>query len=502
MENTIKKEQDKVEEKVNKKFRSNSSLTLMLMMIAGFLTFWLLVAGSLTENRFGTHILFNSDMKSSPLWYSLSISYISILFMIGSMVLLSLDLRGKLKLNSSQEKIIRISSFLVIGISGFMIGISAISFAAFQTEFFKSQLFHPHMFGKLAVADQGLAIGSLSIILIVGVMAIMTFLLFAKVEFNDKLYFTFRNVSIASVAAGWFIFNMNINAFGAMGGDLNTIVKGLSDGKFDLSSVDGHTWLGWSQMTAKNFYKDVLKPFIDDGEFLDIKLPIYSLVSKWFDPIWNGGHVPGLVSKWKSFDIPEGHGLQNVLYNTSFVVSGLDKPSLLFGTNNSIQAILLFATTMGLIVALPTYGIISYYKVEDNSKSITYDFSVFVIFAVTALYGVLAWITPYIPFGDNGDNYTMSIIDALYNGKYNAIAPGLIAPPGMHGGISSAVVYYFPFYKGTIVWWMSFGLMFIIPVVGLINSIYINNFEKGTAMNKFGKLKANFSKEKEETKDN
>lgn len=469
----------------SKKFNNNTSLTLMLMLIAGFLIFWFLVAGSLTENRFGTHILFNGDMISSPLWYTLSITYISILFMIGAMVLLSLELRGKFKLNISQEKLIRIVSYLIIGISGFMVGISAISFATFQTQFFKSQLFHAHKFGKLSVSDQGLSIGSISIILIVGAMATMTFFLFSKKEFNDKLYFTLRNVSIASVAAGWFIFNMNINAFGAMGGDLNTLSKGLLG--FDFGSAD---FAEWSQMDAKTFWTDVLG---QSGGPL-----VWGIAKKWFEPIWIGGLVPGFDKfgiHWDPFTVPDG-GLQKFFEVQGPLLNQLDKPSFIFGTNNSIQAMLLFTGTMSLIVALPTYGVASYYMVEDNSKSITYDFSIFVIVAVTALYGILAWINPYILL--NHDEYATTLLDAWSHGTYNTLAPGLIAGAGMHGGIHSALVYYFPLYKGTILWWISFSLMFVIPVVAISNAIYINGSKEGLISKKIKSIKSKTSSKKVE----
>ncbi len=454
----------------NKKFNNNSSLTLMLMLIAGFLVFWLLAAGSLTENRFGTHILFNGDMNSSPVWYILTISYISILFMIGAMVLLSLELRGKFKLNVPQEKVIRIISFLIIGISGFMIGISAISFATFQTAFFKSQLFHPHMFGSLAVADQGLAIGSISLILIIGAMAVMTFFMFAKIEFNDKLYFVLRNVSIAAVAAGWFIFNMNVNAFGAMGGDLNVLVKGITDGKVDLTKIDGENLIQLGNMDAEVFYDDFVKP-------LDDWFPNWWIADKFFTPLWEGGTIPKIPFITKNpINVP-GQGLHYLLLSIGTISRNLhlslfDKSGSIFGTNNSIAADLLFTTTMASIVALPIYGTYTYYKVEDNSKSFVYDASIFIIIGVTALYGFLAWITPYIPVGSN--EYIPSMKDALLNGKYNLIAPGLVAAPGMHGGLASAAVYYFPLYKGTITWWITFSIMFIIPVISIALSIFTN----------------------------
>ncbi|NQX83318.1 MAG: hypothetical protein HRS50_01205 [Mycoplasmataceae bacterium] len=478
-------------EQKRKKFESRHSLTLLLMMISGFLTFYFLVSGSMSDNRFGTHLVMSADLTSSPMWYVLTILYLSIGIVFAGLILFYFLYKGKLNFIKGQEKIIRISSLFIIGSATFFIALSSITFAVFNTDFFvntigpwKSIMPVASIFGgthaETHYAIQGVVIASLSIVSIVSIVGISLFFVIIKKDFSDRLYFSMRNGALLLIGIGWLIFLVNLNAFGAMGGDASILINGVLNTNIDFDNL-GSKLSQWSLMDSGNVdsYKDSFVFFIDDiinSNSLPSGKVIWGIpftgLHLWWGQLWttgnatNGSFIP---------DVNIGQSLPGLIHNGGFAwISNLNKPSFIQGVNESMAAMGLFILLLLLSLLITPIYIYSDYKFINGKSSIVYNYSIYSIIGTTTIFVILSFIIPYI---DNVEGYD-PILDGLFGGNGNGVAPGPIAPSGEFGGILGAIVYFSPNYHGTVVWWFSFGCTIGVPTFSLIITLLLNKKEK------------------------
>lgn len=464
-------------------FKSRHSLTILLMVVGGFLTFFFLVSGSITDNRFGTHLVFSADLTSSPMWYSLTIMYISIAIILGGFILFSLLYRGKIKLNEGQEKAIRIGSLYLVGSAAFFIALSSITFAVFNSNFYKTLNFEWNSIAPVTkiwggasqttnYSTQGFVISLLSVVSIVTIMAATLFAVITKKEFSNRIYYTTRNGAILLIAVGWLVFNINLMAFGAMGGDAEVLLNGVlgTNINFDnvLNQVEGiEIFNTWGNIEDPKEAYMALKDFLDLN--FEIDIPKYVIAGRYWDEFWTNGILDiGILGIY--IDLPGSIGFNDlILYiyflsdSAPFWVHELNKPGFFQGVNESAAAIILFSILILSLFVIVGYMLFEYFILKDERNlSEFYDFSIYTIIITTAVYGILAWTSPYILTWGGPENYR-PIIDGFIKGEPNGLAPGLIGQAGQYGGISGAIVYYSPLYHGTVLWWTGFIILLITP---------------------------------------
>ncbi len=460
-----------------KKYTINKKWTFFIIALSAFLMMFFLILGSLSNNRFGTHLVFNGDLLNSPLWFILSIIVISLITIIGFLKVYDLSRKNRMHYSEDTDKIFKISSFLLIGTSIWFIALSAFSFAAFNWQFFDSQIHDGLKYGNLPIALQGMVIG-ISVIVVLGIILLLTYIgIFSKFNMSDRLYYTMRNSIFAFIALSWFGFVLSTVAFGAMGGDANVLLSGLTHGNINLEEIgkkletvlptfdslsDQLAYLG--SLGGEQIYQ-----FVTGGT-----TPGPSEVGwKQFIQLWDYGTglgwsainqiKPGLAAL-----ISNNSGIGGLLISLSNITQGIvdygggiseilisfAKPGIIFGVNNSLNAYLLFTSMFLILIGIVIYSILSYLKYEKNIDSMTYNISIYSIIGITFLFAFMSWITPYIPgVFENGTIFDSSLL------------PGLIAGPGEPGGISSAFVYFLPGYFGTVGWWTMFWILLAIPVI-------------------------------------
>ncbi len=459
----------------------------IVFAISGLVLIFLLVLGTWTDNRFGTHMVLNTDLTSGPNWFLCLVATIGVLVTIAGLVFLTLDALGIFKLDENKNRTLKIGAYLLMGSAAFAMALSSISFAAFNWQFFKSQ-------GESAngISDTAIAMIAIAIIGITISLSYVVFGFFYELNTDDKLYLTLRNSSVGLIALGWLITNVCINSFGSMGGDANVLVAGLT-GHDDLlanlgNAIDEDGVLEtWASMGGNNS-KDAFVYLFDNILGLDgntlwtagiaIKLP------KWWNQLW----TTGITEHPKLSPLPELHlplSLQAIIQGAADGLLPLakevkelatGKEGMLMGVNNSFNSYMIFTLlVLGGTVGLPLYGYLTYNSASNDRPSIMYWGSIITIAAVFALYLFLA-LTPYMVKGEP----EAGLIGMLFTGNYDpSIAPGLIALPGHDGGIHSAIVYFADEYNGTLVWWISEVLIIAIPIASYFGTMmYVNSVSK------------------------
>ncbi|BDU67371.1 MAG: hypothetical protein TYPL_0240 [Candidatus Tyloplasma litorale] len=433
-------------------------LTISLLFLAGVLIFFFLVSGTLTDNRFGSHLVMSADLTASPMWYGLTMTYISFALIIIAIILFIFDQRGQLNISEDKLRVIRLGSLFLMGISAFFIALSSITFAVFNNDFFTNHvnnewrsLVEINNLGNITSttkwATQGVAIASLSIIFIVGIIATTIFFLFRKKEVSNKFYYSVRNGAVLLSALGWLVFNINLMAFGAMGGDAGILINGVLGTDFNWNDL-GST-LG--DISAEDFYTNVLRK-VDDS------LPGWTISRKWFTEIWDTGSTSIIGIG----DISIGFPLGAFIHNSGDWVANLSKDSFLLGVNESFPASFIMLILLLGFVMVPAYIYIDYKNFDDNRISITYYAAVITLVTITIIFLSLAWIAPYIITWDGDYN---PLLDGLIAGDPAGIAPGLIGQAGTAGGINGAIIYFSPNYSGTICWWIALVVVILTPFV-------------------------------------
>ncbi len=453
---------------------------------AGLIYMYLIAFGTFTDNRFGTHLVLSIDLSSagSQEWFLWFVVAVGTLVAIAGAITFVLNYLGVIELNESQDSALKIGSTLLIGSAAFILALSSISFAAFNWQYFDSELTN-------GTSNQAYAWISLTIIATAIVIGLTICVLTNVFTIDRKLYLTLRNSSIALVALGWLVFNVCINSFGAMGGDANVLFENLTG--FSLAYVGetlstipafataeniGDALVVASNMTPEEFYKDVLLVVKPD-------LPKWMVASIPFTSFWENGVSP-LVKPF----VPDAFydlvvstgGLQNLLFDGGQLLEGVsvlpnyletfEKVGPIMGVNNSFNSLLIFLSLLGLgLFGIPIYGVLTYNNKEKTS--IMFWGSIVTIISVYTLYFFLT-LTPYMVNMDGYNpptNERMATIVLLLTGNYDpSIAPGLIALPGYSGGINSAIVYFSPQYSGTVVWWISEVITFIIPAASFVGA--------------------------------
>lgn len=461
-------------------FYKNISISSISLILAGFFIFFLLALGSYTENRIGSHLVLDFDLISSPSWFLIFIDSISLLLILAGIIIFFINFFKIKIIEEKHERVLILGSILFIGFSAFILALSSISFSAFNWQFFESQI----------ESDISAMSVSMMSLVIIGYFLIFT-LIATGINFfdlNKKLYITLRNSFVALIALGWFVFNLCINSYGAMGGDSDVLVKGLmgtslteigdiiSDSELANSFEElGELFLNFSSMEAEEFYNEVLL-----GSGAD--LPIWFVAKDSFTNFWETGEAPAIglvIPEFLYKLVVSANGLQNLFEKGGHLfikitdtlpnfLRSFAKDGPIFGVNNSFNSHLVFVLLIITgIILIPLYGYFTYTKFDQNNQQIIYYSSLTIIALMFILYLFLI-LTPYMVGYDSNEHY-ISMVEALLTGKYDpSIAPGLIALPGEEGGIHSAIVYYSPEYKGTVVWWIAEILTFIFLIVPFI----------------------------------
>ncbi len=444
----------------------------IVFAISGLVLIFLLVLGSWTDNRFGTHMVLDIDLSSSPCWFLCLVSTIGVLVTITGLVFLTLNALGIFKLDENKDKTLKIGGYLLMGAAAFSMALSSISFAAFNWQFFKSQL-------ENGISDTAIAMMTIAIVGITVSLSYVVFGFFYELNTDDKLYLTLRNSSMGLLALGWLVTNVCINSFGSMGGDANVLVAGLT-GHDNLLSGIGTLLNSGEDITGLDIYHYVTGETGKPGTFDVVwKNIIAAWDGKQNSTVWAAINlvIPGLGTF-----IKEHGGLGNLLTNNEtglgeqLVQLGSGKEGMIMGVNNSFNSYAIFTLlVLGGTVGLPLYGYLTYNSASEDKLSVMYWGSIITIAAVSALYLFLA-LTPYMVKGAP----EAGLIGMLLDGNFApSIAPGLIALPGEPGGIHSAIVYFSDEYHGTIIWWISEVLIFAIPVASYLGTLmYVNSVSK------------------------
>ena len=459
---------------------SNRSISTSLAIIfAGFAIFFLLISGSLTDNRFGTHLVFDPNLTSSPQWFINIVSALSISFIIVGFITLIMSKisRGNLW-KPEQQRVIRAGTIFTIAIAAVVAGLSSTIFAAFNNDFF----FGPKIdIGGVNIPVQSFTIASLALggifltLLITGIFAIR------EKGIKRKTYTSVRNSGLIVAAAGWAIFIINLMAFGSLGGDANVLVTGLfaSHGK----DVDLATWASENPNTLSDaIHKITSKEFADFWTPIIVNIlpkPIPNrIIHKQLVALWEGNR--GLsITIWKILnkisdnlgDTIWGAGGLQALFISKFSslvawLSILDKPSMLEGVNQSFNAYMILTLLIAFVAIGPIYGVIDYRNSNSDGNTICYRIAMYILISTTLVFLFMSLVIPYIPGGE-ADLENYSPLNALISGKGAGIAPGLIAPSSMEGGIHTALVYFSPNYHGTITWYIFLGVVIAIPFISL-----------------------------------
>lgn len=475
--------------------------TSLMMIAGGFILFFLLVCGSYTDNRFGTHLVFSGNLTSSPDWYISIINLISITIMlIGAVSLIASLINRKGIMNANQQRVIRAGSLALMGVASISIGLSSTVFAAFNNNFFfgptvtlKSDTF----LGLQTISLQSFVIALLSIAGIFAVIITTGVLAIRSAGMSRKAYTSIRNAGLIMAAAGWFVFNFDLMAFGALGGDANVLISGLA------ASL-GHDDLDIAAFFAnENHNLESIANFLDQAEdvtaeqFGNLITPIIgnllggsdlSAIKPVVSSLWD--NAKGLVAAPAIKILNEIHeglgtfikgqgGFQPLILNISSLVreastvvdpifnwlGDLSKPSLLEGVNESLNAFLILGLLSLFVVILgPLYGILDYRNKESDGNTIVYRTALYSLILLILVFTFSALVIPYIP-GGKADVNNYSLLNALITGNGAGIAPGLIAPAGVEGGINTAVVYFSPNYHGTITWFILLGAVIAVPFI-------------------------------------
>lgn len=460
----------------------------IMLIIAGLVVIFLLALGSWTDNRFGTHMVLDIDLTSGPIWYLCLIATVGSLISITGIILIVLNAIGVYELDSTKDRTLMIGSFLLMGTSAFVLALSSISFAAFNWQFFDSQFEH-----GTAIAAQ--AMMGLTIVFITASLAYTVFGMVVPLNQADKMYYGMRNTSIGLIALGWFVFNVCINSFGAMGGDANVLVDGLF-GKTDvllnlgntLNAMDGSTLAEWATMTGKNS-KDAFVYMIDNtpiGLIINNKIPgtgesLWILggtvqLPKWWNDIWTIGIAESpKLSPLPNVSLP--FSLQQIIESAStsgiaqliakeVVELSTGKEGMIMGVNNSVNSFMIFMSLLlAGFVGLPLYAKLTY-KTQGEKPSIMFWGSIIVIISMTVIY-LFMLLTPYMVSSEGAPGLLGMLLDGQIG---NSLAPGLVAFPGHDGGIHSAIVYFSDEYNGTPLWWIVEGITFVVPVASFVGT--------------------------------
>ncbi len=453
---------------------------------AGLIYIFLLAMGSWTDNRFGTHMVLNTDLSSGPEWFLVYVAVMGSMISFTGLQFFILNATGQMSITEKQDNAMKVGGTLLIGVAAFILALSSISFAAFNWQYFESQLN-----SKSGIANQAWAWMILTIILTVVVIVFTELLIFTDIiKFERNVYLALRNSSIALVALGWFVFNVCINSFGAMGGDADVLLEGLTGisltnigSKLNGAGDVGSALVAASNLTAEQFYKDVLQANVDG-------LPGWVVASGPFTKFWEEGTSitlkpilpPLLYDTVVSFG-----GLQNLLLEGGTLLGKIGESPLgdylqsfakagpIMGVNNAFNSYLIFTLLLGFgLIGIPAYGVLTLNS--EEKPSIMFWGSISVIIAMFVIYFFLL-LTPYM-VNMEGAN-VLGPIGLLLTGNYDpSIAPGLIALPGHDGGIHSAIVYFSPQYEGTAVWWTAEVLTFIVPVAAFVGTWLTIKFTK------------------------
>ncbi len=422
----------------NKNYKTNKLLTLFLSLFSVFAILFVLVLGSITDNRFGLHIIFNGDLISSPLWFNISIYAFCLIFFIFISIIFILIFSKKIKFNDSFDKKIKLLSIDLIGISIWFVALSAYVFASFNWQFFDSQIKDGLVFNDgLHISIHGMVIGILAIIFLSSIFLFYIAWLFSNKNISDKSYYNFRNGTVIWIAFSWFAFNLSTISFGAMGGDFNVLLAGLTG--MEVNEIKGE-WIYLSDPI--NFWNFMYS----NGITLNIEDLGELFAWEW----GNGGLGSGVVESGFELAFNTGVGLPFVPKDAILLLGNSTKDSqLIYGVNNSVQAFFLFDTMLLSIVFLIAYLVYSNEKYDLNKNSLSYNFSISLIIMTAIFYIFLALISPYIP----GDF------------KYGTLLPGPVGAYGEGGGIHSAYVYFLPSYLNFPAWRIVFALYLVIPFI-------------------------------------
>lgn len=419
-------------------------------IIAGALFIYILAMGTWTDNRFGTHLVLSSDLSSAgdQVWFLYFVTVVGLLTIVAGIVALVLDILGIIDLDEQKDNSLKIGATLLIGSAAFILALSSISFAAFNWQFFESEI-------ENGVANQAYAWTSLVTILTVLTIAFTIIGLTGLVNLDRKLFVTLRNSSIAFVALGWFVFNLCINSFGAMGGDAEVLINGLTDGKVSLvalgENIENIDFAAIAAMDAKTFYQEVLQTHISALS----KIP-WSLAAVVVTPLWNNTLQPLFANLASNPD---------AVQHLAGILTGFAKEGMIMGVNNSANSMLIFISLLGLgLVGIPVYGVLTHSN--DEKRSVLMWGSIYTIVAITILYLFLT-LTPYMAPVEE-----YSLAEQLFKGEYGGFCPGLIAQAGQAGGIHTAIVYFSGQYNGTAMWWIAEVLTFLIPVAAFTGAYF------------------------------
>ncbi len=455
----------------NSGYKINKKLTSFLVLGSAILIQFFLIYGSLTENRFGTHLVFNGDLISSPLWFMLSILVISISFIVLYLVYLGMSQWGVITYKESADKSFKIGSLFLIGFAIWFLALSSFSFAAWNYQFFESQINDGLKYNGISISLQSLIIGIFAII-VLGLILISTkFVAYFNKNFSNKSYKILRNFSFMLIAISFFQFNLSLIAFGTFGGDSGTLITGLlgienPEGIYNkISGLQGRTvWLIIGEQVT-----ELAKTIFGESTIAGLS-HVHGVGTVSGDEalrlimieLWDDG-----ISTFTSNGVEVVKELSDPLRITVAELAVGTKEGL-YGVNNSLSAVMLYWSMYIALIGLVIYLMVSIIKTNEDSsnwKSLIVNVSIFTIILLLILFGFMSWISPYLP----GDY------------EYSTILPGLIAAPGEHGGISSAFVYFMPGYYGTLSWKIMMIVLVLIPVVtigsGIFSKIFFGNKE-------------------------
>ncbi len=449
-------------------YKINKKITLLLVLASTFFIQFFLIFGSLTENRFGTHLVFNGDLISSPLWFILSVFTISVLFLILYLFYIELNRRKIVSYTETSDKAFRIGSLFLIGFSIWFLALSSFSFAAKNSQFFESQLTDGLVYNGISISMQSLIIGIFAIIVLGLILFGTKIVAFFKKEFSNKSYKLLKVTSVAFIVISFFQFNLSLIAFGTFGGDSGVLVTNLA-GIEDPDTIYGvisnapgaAVWLIVGDQITHLFGTIFGQDVINGLEYVRTGLMGNAegeeALRLIMIDLWNDGQSSFLsngVEVTKTLSEPLKIWVADLAAGTK---DGI------YGVNNSMNAILLNWSMYLIVIGLVLYYIVStiFWKEENyNKSSSVMNVSLYTLVLLVILFGLLSWVSPYI----------------TGTFEYSTILPGLIAAPGHAGGIASAFVYFLPGYYGTIAWEVVFIILILIPVITITSEIVIKIF--------------------------
>ncbi len=469
-------------ETTNQKITTENKKLMMgalALVIAGLAFIFLIPLGSLTDNRFGTHLVLSSDLSTAGEqgWFTVLTMVTGLAFVGAGIKLAVFNNLNIININENQDRTFKMGATLLVGSAAFILALSSISFAAFNSQYFESQI-------KNGTSDQAWAWIALTWISVAAVIIFIALGYFGIIRLEkNNVYLTLRNSSVALVALGWFVFNLCINSFGAMGGDAAVLAENLwgisltqlGVNVSQIESIDSLAQLG--EYTGLDIYHLVTGETGEPGK-VDI---VWNNVIK----LWDEGKGPaiaildGIVPGFGTLIQNEG-GLANLFTDLAFTLPDtlgvylqtFSKSGPIMGVNNSMNSLLIFISLLGTgVIGIPLYGVLVGSNYDENKTSVMYVGSIVLIVVMSLIYLFLA-LTPYmaetIPY--NYDKPLMEVINSLLLGKYGGFCPGLIAQAGNPGGIHSALVYFSPQYDGTITWWIAEVLTFVSLVASFVGS--------------------------------